>query len=501
MLSLENVHPDGQISESVGSMKDAVLFADQSIVRAIHFMNQWPKDEVISLEEKEKNLIALTKVKNFALNLLQVLTFAQDAIWKTSKTCDSLSILSNLAREVRVVYEQWRRYVEKVESWVKVVVDSEEKWKSLITVETPTVPATDVSLNSMAETSQTQPPLHFFTKIRAYVKPPVKIHVFTRLYLGKANDLDWNRLKKRYTQQEVESLRAIVGLVNGAGTLLGWNEKAGDPRIPKWLSKFHKSQYWSKYWRQTVYNSYYCCHYFMDEHLVQSLYQWNLMRAALLATEPFQSWDVQVIELTSMSKEEVVNAVKNMVMFADQAIANFIPSVRKNMSSQVGRPWQEKDGCRRMLTEHWLQPFFSTRQAIYETVKGINRLLSKVDTDDERKAWMDIREGIQVVYEDWHRYVEEVDKQVIVVVDSVETKQKYTEKIVKHLVERLMDTVEVFLGWRLVKIKSYTESDCKGGFGDIYYVHRYYINEPLVKSLYKWFQVRAMLLDLETGSI
>jgi hypothetical protein len=452
MLSLENVHPDGQISESVRSMKDAALFADQSIVRAIHFTNQWPKDEVISLEEREKSLIALTKVENFALHWLQVLNGALNAIWKTSKV-----VHPNLARDVQFVSAHWHAYVEKVESWMKVVVDSEEKWKSLITVETPAVSATDVSLNSMAETSQVQSPLHFFTKIHAHVKLSVKIHVVTPLYLGKANDLDWDHLKKRYTQKEVEALRAMVDLVDGAGKLLGWNEKATMVKERA------------------------------DEYLVQSLYQWNLIREALLATEPFQSWNVQAIDLTGMSKEEVVHAVKNMIMFADRAIANFIPSVRKNMNSQVGS-WQERDGCWRMLTEHWLQPFFSTRQAIYEAAKAIGGLLAKVDTDDERKAWMGIREEVQVVYEDWHRYVEEVENQARVVVDSEGTKQE-------EIVGRLRNTVKPLLDWNLVKSRRSTKSNEWECILDCY------MNEPLVKSLYKWFQVRAMLLDLETGSI
>jgi hypothetical protein len=464
MSSLENVHPDCQISESVRSIENVALFADHSIVQVIYFMKQWPQDEVVSLEEGEKSLIVLAKVKKFALDLLQVLTFAQDAIWKTSKSTDSLlmstvfeSILNNCVSRIGIVYTEWCRYVAKVESWVKFVVDSEEKWKSLITVETPAALATDASLNSMAETSQTQPPLHLFTKIRAHAKLPVKSHVVTRLYLGKANDLDWNLLKKRYTQQEVEALRAMVDLVDRAGKLLGWNEKA---KMVKESAPDHYD--------------------FMDESLVQSLYQWNLMRKVLLATEPFQLRDVQAIDLTGMSKEEVVNVVKDMIMFADRAIANFIPSVRKNMNSQVGS-WQERDGCRTMLTAHWLQPFFSTRQVIYETAKAIDGLLSKVDTDDERKTWLGIRERVQVVYEDWHRYVEEVENQV----NSEETKQKYTN---------LMDTVEKLLNWRSsVKIRYSTET------GVSRVTWSFYMNEPLVKSLYKWFQVRAMLLDLETS--
>jgi hypothetical protein len=483
-------------------MKDAQLFADQSIVRAIHFTNQWPQDEVVSLEEKEKSLIALTKVKNFALDLLQALTSAADAIWKTEKACDSflLQVFGSewllLLNKESSIYKHWHRYVERVERWVKVVVDSEEKWKSLITMETPAVPATDVSLNSMAEASQTQGLFRFFAKIRTPMKPPVKIHIVTPLYLGKTNDLDWDRLQKRYTQTEMESLRAIANLVDEARTLFGLHEKTKIVK-EKATGPSGSKCFQGRYYKPGT-DSYNYYHYFMDEHLAQSLYYWNRIGRALLAIESFPSCDVQAADLTIMSKEEVVNLVKNMIMLADRAVDNFICSVRKNMNAQTGS-WQAGDGWQRMLTNHWLQPLFSTRQAIYETAKAIGGLLVKMDTADERKVWMDIREGVQGVYEDWHRYVEEAENQVIVVVDSEETKQKDIEKIVG----RLRDTVNTLLDWRLVKI-NYVYRGRHYRDISVYewdYESHYYINEPLVKSLYKWFQVRAMLLDLETGSI
>jgi hypothetical protein len=270
------VYPlDMSKEKAVSVIKNRLLLADQAIVYAIHFHNHNYHNACVSLEEREQSLDLLVEVKKFATNLVQTTSSVQDILGEVLREVNSLS--SNMEKgheygawiemrdDIRSVYEHWCRYVDGVENLVTAAVDSEEKWRSTIIVE---VPATDTSLNSIAEAPKTNTVLQLLAKVRSSVKHTTKARAITRFYLGEPNYTDdWLRLAKEYTQEEIEALRAITHLADNIKKILNWG----------WVEFHLKETYDSE-------GSIICSctsNYYMNEALVKSLFKWTQVRVKL----------------------------------------------------------------------------------------------------------------------------------------------------------------------------------------------------------------------------
>jgi hypothetical protein len=238
--------------EAMKQVKEAISFADNKILYAIGFINKWPAQAKVSLEEKKESLEILVSVKTFALNWCQAWSSAQDAIWKVVQVIHSSTLMmdeneerdswTEFGRLAERAYEYWSSANSRVEKLTKAATDSEEKWRSTITVETP---ATSASLNSVADAPKANTILQPLPKMHLRVDPHVKIHVPTYLSLGNGNNyLDFTYLQKRYTPAEVEALKAVEHAINLALYIGNWCHNLTDLDVHFSLARWTKVRAW-----------------------------------------------------------------------------------------------------------------------------------------------------------------------------------------------------------------------------------------------------------------
>jgi hypothetical protein len=122
-------------------IKDGILLADQALVYAIDVMRKWPEGAVISLDEREKTLEVLLAVKKFMFNWFAAMSSAQNAIGEVVKAVDAFlpvvdkdeerKVWTGIKENIWIVYRCWRRYANKVGDLVEIAGDSENKWRSI----------------------------------------------------------------------------------------------------------------------------------------------------------------------------------------------------------------------------------------------------------------------------------------------------------------------------------------------------------------------------------
>jgi hypothetical protein len=257
---------DTSKEEALQKVKEAIATADKLIAHAIDFVNKWPKDVKVSLEEKKRSLTVLGEVKELTLQWAGAMSAAEFAISEVIRTIDFLSsiidkstlyqyavdqekernwwtVVRGLAKDT---HENWCKRVNWVESLAAAAVNGEDKWRPTVTTEMTT---TSLSLNTG-------------TEVRTDAKPLVNTDA-KYIYLGSYNDCNYSWFEKRqkkYTERDMVAFETIKEMAREAGILL-------------------------EIVSMVIYVGFHGGLYKYGSH-IRSLYQWTQVKGRLLALEP-----------------------------------------------------------------------------------------------------------------------------------------------------------------------------------------------------------------------
>jgi hypothetical protein len=362
------VAPSSNKEKAVKQVKDAVGVADRAILHAMSFTYKWPKQATVSLEEREKSLETLVAVKKLVIDWAFAICAVQVALGEVIQAIDSLlpvidakdqyPMWIKMRENVKSAYTYWEQHAPCItDRLAKHALRGEDQWRAMLPTE-----KLEMDHALLVNTNG-----NFF------------------LYLRKGNHLDGIYLQNRYTPPEIEALDLVNGMAYAASLLLDPGSILYDAEnIP----------------------------FFANADLTRSLFRWTQVKAQLsdLETPSLPASGAQ-IKQTKQQKAEAIQQVKQMVLAADRALTDAIGFTNK-WPIQLEVSLEEKKKSLKMLVEmkqlaiEWIQAMYSAQVALGEVTRAIDSLLAKLDKEDERQAWMEVKSNVKSTYKCWteHSY-------------------------------------------------------------------------------------------------